>query len=188
MSVLSELISQRGGRQMAVGRARRGILVCAAGSAYTAPAGDHVPPARREKPKVSAFTSAKIEKILGLRPDLVLGFSDLQAQIAQERIQTGVNVLVFNQRSAEEILEMILTLSRIVSAESAGMALVERLRGVLDRIEESAERFPRRPRVFFEEWMEPLISGIRWVEKLIEIAGGRPVFPKLREQHSAKVE
>lgn len=142
--------------------------------------------ARREKPKVSAFTSANIEKILELRPDLVLGFSDLQAQIAQELIRAGVNVLVFNQRSVEEIFEMILTLSRIVSAESAGMALAERLRGELDRIEESARRFPRRPRVFFEEWMEPLISGICWVEQLVEIAGGQSVFPKLREQHSAK--
>jgi iron complex transport system substrate-binding protein len=142
--------------------------------------------ARREKPKVSAFTSAKIEKILEFRPDLVLGFSDLQAQIAQELIQAGVNVLVFNQRSVEEIFETILTLSRIVSAESAGMALVKRLHGELDRVEESARRFPRRPCVFFEEWMEPLISGIRWVEELIEIAGGQPVFPKLREQRSAK--
>jgi iron complex transport system substrate-binding protein len=144
------------------------------------------PEARREKPKVSAFTSAKIDKILELQPDLVLGFSDLQAQIAQDLIQAGVNVLVFNQRSVEEILEMILMLSRIVAAEQAGSALVERLRGDLERIEESARGFPRRPRVFFEEWMDPLISGIRWVDELIEIAGGDPVFPKLREQQSAK--
>jgi iron complex transport system substrate-binding protein len=142
--------------------------------------------ARRDKPKVSAFTSAKIDKILDLRPDLVLGFSDLQAQIAHELIQAGVNVLVFNQRSLKEIFEMILTLSRIVSAEGAGMALLQRLRGELDRIEVSAGRFPRRPRVFFEEWMDPLISGICWVDELIEIAGGQPVFPRLREQPSAK--
>ncbi len=144
------------------------------------------PKARQEKPKVSAFTSAKIDKILELRPDLVLGFSDLQAQIAQALIQAGVTVLVFNQRSVDEILEMILTLSRIVSAESAGVALVERLRRDLTRIRESARRFPRHPRVFFEEWMDPLISGIRWVEELIEIAGGQPVFPDLRYQHAAK--
>jgi iron complex transport system substrate-binding protein len=106
--------------------------------------------ARRDKPKVSAFTSAKIDKILELRPDLVLGFSDLQAQIAQGLIQAGVNVLVFNQRSLEEIFEMILTLSRIVSAESAGMVLVERLRRELDRIEVSARRFPCCPLAFFE--------------------------------------
>src|SRR5262245_37892638 len=142
--------------------------------------------ARRDKPKVSAFTSAKIDKILELRPDLVLGFSNLQAQIAQELIQAGINVLVFNQRSVEEIFEVILTLSRIVSAESAGRALVGRLRGELERIEESARRFPLRPRVFFEEWMDPLISGIRWVDELMEIAGGQPVFPELRKQHSAK--
>jgi len=142
--------------------------------------------ARQEKPKVSAFTSAKIDKILELRPDLVLGFSNLQAKIAQELIQAGVNVLVFNQRSVDEILEMILTLSRIVSAEADGLALVERLRMGLARIQESARRFPRPPRVFFEEWMDPLISGIRWVDELVEIAGGEPVFPELRQQHDAR--
>jgi iron complex transport system substrate-binding protein len=144
------------------------------------------PEARRDKPKVSAFTSAKIDQILQLRPDMVLGFSNLQAQIAQDLIRAGVNVLVFNQRSIPEILEMILMLARIVCAESAGLALVDKLRAELDRIEQSARTFPRRLRVFFEEWMDPLISGIRWVDELIEIAGGQPVFPELREQHSAK--
>lgn len=143
------------------------------------------PEARRDKPKVSAFTSAKIDKILELRPDLVLGFSNLQAQIAQELIQAGVNVLVFNQRSLEEIFEIILLLSRIVCAEDAGMALVDRLRAGLDGIEASARKFPHRARVFFEEWMDPLISGIRWVEELIEIAGGEPIFPELRQHHAA---
>jgi len=142
--------------------------------------------ARRQKPKVSAFTSAKIDKILELQPDLVLGFSDLQAQIAHELIRAGINVLVFNQRSVHEIFEMMLTLSRIVAAENAGMALVERFERELARIADSARRFPRRPRVFFEEWMDPLISGIRWVEELIEIAGGQPIFPELRPQRSAK--
>lgn len=144
------------------------------------------PEARRDKPKVSAFTSAKIDRILELRPDLVLGFSNLQAQIAQDLIRAGVEVLVFNQRSVPEIFEMILLLSRIVCAEHAGLALVERLRAELDHIEQSARTLSRRPRIFFEEWMEPLISGIRWVDELIEIAGGQPVFPELREQHSAK--
>src|SRR5581483_3783864 len=120
------------------------------------------PRARKEKPKVSAFTSARIDKILELRPDLVLGFSDLQAPIAADLIRAGVNVLVFNQRSVQEILEAILTLSRIVAAENAGLELVERLQSDLSRIEESARGFPRRPRVFFEEWGDPLISGIRW--------------------------
>ncbi len=144
------------------------------------------PRARKEKPKVSAFTSAKIEKILELKPDLVLGFSDLQAQIAYDLIRAGVNVFVFNQRSVAEILEMILSLSRIVAAERAGVELVGRLCAGFARIEESAARFNRRPRVFFEEWPDPLISGIRWVDELIEVAGGEPVFRPLREQPGAK--
>jgi iron complex transport system substrate-binding protein len=143
------------------------------------------PQARQQKPKVSAFTSAKIDRILDLRPDLVLGFSDLQAQIAHDLIRAGINVAVFNQRSVSEILDMMLLLSRIVAAESAGLALVERMRSELARIEESARKFPHRPRVFFEEWPDPLISGIRWVDELIEIAGGEPVFPDLRHQQSA---
>jgi iron complex transport system substrate-binding protein len=143
------------------------------------------PKEAREKPKVSAFTSAKIDKILELRPDLVIGFSDLQAAIAQELIRAGVNVMVFNQRSIEEIFEMMLMLARMVAAEAAGLRLAERLRGELARIAESAGKFPRRPRVFFEEWADPLISGIRWVDELVELAGGEPVFPWLREQHSA---
>jgi len=144
------------------------------------------PKEARRKPKVSAFTSAKIDQILELRPDLAIGFSNLQAQIAHDLIRAGVNVLVFNQRSVEEILDMILTLARIVAAESRGLALVERLRRDLAQIAESAHRFPRRPRVFFEEWMDPLISGIRWVEELIELAGGEVVFPHLRHEHDAK--
>ena len=142
--------------------------------------------ARREKPKVSAFTSAKIDKILELRPDLVLGFSDLQAQIAHDLIRAGTNVLVFNQRSVDEIFEMLTMLARIVGAEAAGVALAQELRNELTQIEQSAQRFARRPLVFFEEWMDPLISGIRWVDELIEIAGGVPIFPGLRNQNAAK--
>jgi len=144
------------------------------------------PKEARLKPKVSAFTSAKIDKILELRPDLVIGFSNLQAQIAHDLIKAGVNVLVTNQRSIEEILDCILLLARVVGAESAGAALVDQIRADLESIAESARRFPRRPRVFFEEWMDPLISGIRWVEELIELAGGEPVFPGLRHQYAAK--
>jgi iron complex transport system substrate-binding protein len=142
--------------------------------------------ARRTKPKVSAFTSAKIDKILELRPDLVIGFSNLQARIAHDLIQAGVNVIVFNQRSVDEIFDMMLMLARMVGCEAGGVALTDRLRGELERIGESARRFARRPRVYFEEWMDPLISGIRWVEELIEIAGGETVFPHLREEHDAK--
>jgi len=145
------------------------------------------PEVRRDKPKVSAFTSAKIEKILKLRPDLVLGFSNLQAEIAQDLIRAGVNILVFNQCSVAEIFEMILTLARIVCAESSAMVLIDKLRGELARIQESVRKFPRRPqRIFFEEWADPLISGIRWVEELMQIAGGFPVFPQLRQHYSAK--
>jgi len=144
------------------------------------------PQARRDKPKVSAFTSAKIEKILELGPDLVLGFSDLQAQIAHDLIRAGVNVFVFNQRSVDEIFEMMLMLARVVGAERAGVSLVEQLRGELSQIKAAGKRFPKRPRVFFEEWNEPLISGIRWVDELIEVAGGQPIFPELRCEQSAK--
>lgn len=142
--------------------------------------------ARAEKPIVSAFTSAKIERIIELRPDLVLGFSNLQAQIAQDLIAAGLNVLVFNQRSVEEIFEMMLMLARIVNAEARGVMLVGRLREDLERIAKAAHRFPRRPRVYFEEWMDPLISGIRWVEELVEIAGGKCTFPHLRMEHDAR--
>jgi iron complex transport system substrate-binding protein len=144
------------------------------------------PPAARLKPKVSAFTTAKFDRILELAPDLVIGFSNLQAAIARELITRGLNVLVFNQRSVDEILEMILAVARLTRAEDRGQSLVEQLRQGLRSIAESAERFPRRPRVFFEEWNEPLISGIRWVDELIEIAGGVPVFPELRSRHDAK--
>ena len=144
------------------------------------------PPEARQKPKVSAFTSARFDRILELDPDLIIGFSDLQAEIARELISRGRNVLVFNQRSIEEILDMVSALARIVGAEARGVALVERLREELAAIAESARRFPQRPRVFFEEWPDPLISGIRWVDELIEIAGGTPLFPELRCQQSAK--
>ena len=144
------------------------------------------PQARREKPMVSAFTSAKIDKILDLKPDLVIGFSDLQADIARDLIRAGLTVIVFNQRSVEEIFEMIETLARLVDADNKGRELCARLRNSLAEIAGRASAFPRRPRVFFEEWHDPLISGIRWVEELLEIAGGEPVFPLLRHEAAAK--
>ncbi len=143
------------------------------------------PKKAREKPRVSAFITAKIDKILDLRPDLVIGFSNLQAEIARDLIRAGVNTLIFNQRSIEEIFPMIATLARIVGAEGKGLSLCEKLRAGLARVRESARRFPRRPRVFFEEWMDPLIGGIRWVEELIELAGGEPIFPQLRYEQDA---
>jgi iron complex transport system substrate-binding protein len=144
------------------------------------------PPEARQKPKVSAFINAKFDKIMLLEPDLVLAFSDLQADIAAELIRRGVTVFTFNQRSVREILEMILTIGRIVGVEEKANKLVETMQSELDAIAESAKSFPFRPRVYFEEWFDPLISGIRWVEELIEIAGGVPVFPELRKFHGAK--
>jgi iron complex transport system substrate-binding protein len=144
------------------------------------------PPEARQKPKVSAFINAKFDKILALNPDLVFAFSDLQADIAAELIRRGVAVFTFNQRSVAEILEMILTVSRIVDAKKKGEQLIDNLEKEMSAIALSASRFPTRPRVLFEEWHEPLISGIRWVDELIEIAGGEPAFPELREHHNAK--
>lgn len=144
------------------------------------------PPEARAKPKVSAFVTARYDKILALEPDLVLAFSDLQADVAAELIRRGLNVLTFNQRSIGEILEMVLALARLVGEEKKGLELVARLDGDLRAVAESAARFPRRPRVFFEEWHEPLISGIRWVDELIEVAGGEPIFPELRVSRAAR--
>ena len=140
----------------------------------------------REKPRVSAFISAKFDRILSLAPDLVLAFSDLQADLAAELIRRGVAVFTFNQRSVDEILQMIRIVAGIVGCEGKGAALVARLEGELDDASNRRPGFPRRPRVFFEEWDEPLISGIRWVEELVEIAGGDPIFPELRNAALAK--
>jgi iron complex transport system substrate-binding protein len=134
------------------------------------------PRARREKPRVSAFLSARTDKILELKPDLVIGFSDLQADIARDLTKAGLNVLIFNQRSVQEILDMILALSSLVGAADKGIRLIRELEAGLDEIRQSARTFARRPRVYFEEWDEPMISGIRWVSELVEIAGGEDVF------------
>jgi iron complex transport system substrate-binding protein len=134
------------------------------------------PQARREKPRVSAFLSAKNDQILALKPDLVIGFSDLQADILRDLAKAGLNVLVFNQRSVEEILSMILTLASIVGALDKGTALIARLEANLRSIREAGRKLARRPRVYFEEWDEPMISAIRWVSELIELAGGEDIF------------
>jgi iron complex transport system substrate-binding protein len=144
------------------------------------------PPEARQKPKVSAFINAKFDKIMELRPDLVLAFSDLQSEIVRELLVRGLNVLAFNQRSIAEIEDMIVMLGRITGVPEKGQALVAQLEQGMHAIAESAARFKRRPRVFFEEWNDPLISGIRWVEELIVIAGGDPVFPELRDGRAAK--
>jgi len=144
------------------------------------------PPEARRKPRVSAFRNAKFEAILDLKPDLVLTFSDVQAEITRELVLRGVTVLNFNQRSIREILDMIAMLARIVGKETEGLVLVDKLRHGLDEIAEAAKVFKIRPRVYFEEWNDPLISGISWVEELIEIAGGQTVFPGLRGCGKAK--
>ncbi len=144
------------------------------------------PQARREKPMVSAFTTANIGKILELEPDLVLCFSDLQADIAQQLIRHGVEVHVFNQRSITEIYRMIRQLGCMVGKETEALAWIERNRAKLDQIARTAQRLPRRPRVYFEEWYNPLISGIRWVSELIDMAGGTDIFAELAAQPLAK--
>ncbi len=142
--------------------------------------------ARREKPRVSAFTSAKIDRIVELEPDLVLGFSDLQADIAAELIRRGVPVHVFNHRSVEEILQMVRVLGGLIGQESKARAYAAHLASGLDAVRDRAAALPRRPRVYFEEWDEPRITGIRWVAELIRIAGGDDCFPDLAEKPLAK--
>ena len=144
------------------------------------------PPEARSKPKVSAFINARFEKIEALKPDLILGFSDLQADIASELIRRGYNVVVFNQRTIAEILRMVRTVAALVGRQAAGEALAANLERGLERIRDKAAHLPRRPRVFFEEWDNPLISGICWVDELIEIAGGDSIFSQLRTAALAK--
>ena len=137
------------------------------------------PQARKEKPRVSAFTSARIDRILALSPDLVLGFSDLQADIAQELIRAGVSVMVFNQRSVSGILDMMKTLGAMVGASESAQVLIDECRANLEHARARA-RTPH-PRVYFEEWDTPQISAIRWVSELIEAAGGEDIFPELAQ-------
>ena len=144
------------------------------------------PPEAREKPRVSAFINARFDKIEALKPDLVLAFSDLQADIARELIRRGYPVFTFNQRSVAEILQMIRVVGALVGCAEKGDALASRLEAGLDAIRARAAAFPRRLRIFFEEWDAPLISGIRWVEELVEIAGGDPIFPELRDKALGK--
>ena len=142
--------------------------------------------AREEKPKVSAFLSAKIDKILALKPDCVFGFSDLQADIAALLIRAGVQVTVFNQRSVDEIFSMLYQVAAMVGQAEQGLTRLVAMRAELDAIRQKAAGFKRRPIVFFEEWDEPHISGIRWVSELVGMAGGDDVFPELAVQSLGK--
>ncbi len=134
--------------------------------------------ARREKPKVSAFTSAKIDEILRLEPDFVIGFSDIQAEIASALIRQGVEVWISNHRSVDGVLDYIRRLGALVGATDKANAYADELARGLDAIAAQAATLPRRPSVYFEEWDEPMISGIRWVSELVAIAGGDDIFPE----------
>ncbi len=144
------------------------------------------PRARREKPKVSAFTSAKIGQILKLEPDFVVGFSDIQADIAAELIRHGVEVWISNHRSVEGILDYIRRLGALVGVGDRAAAWADELERGLDAIKADAARLPCRPKVYFEEWDDPQISGIQWVAELVRIAGGDDIFPERAAESLAK--
>ncbi|MEO7431872.1 MAG: cobalamin-binding protein [Dokdonella sp.] len=144
------------------------------------------PRARREKPKVSAFTSARIDAILALEPDFVIGFSDIQADIARDLVKAGVEVWISNHRSVAGILDYIRRLGAMVGAQDRAEAYAQRAEAHLANVARAAAQLPRRPRVYFEEWDEPLITGIRWVAELVRIAGGDDVFPAQAAQSLAK--
>lgn len=135
--------------------------------------------ARKEKPKVSAFTSAKIDKILDLKPDLVLGFSDMQADICSELVRAGIEVHIFNQRSISEIFKMLQTLGSLIGEPVKAARLIENFQESLADVKRKALNIECKPRVYFEEWYEPYICGIRWVSELIEIAGGVDCFSEM---------
>ena len=146
--------------------------------------------ARREKPRVSAFLSAKIDKILALKPDCVFGFSDLQADIAAQLIRQGIQVTVFNQRSVDEIYSMLYQVAAMVGQGPQGLKLIEgmqkRLQEMQVEVQARVRAGARRPRVYFEEWDSPNISAIRWVSELLEIAGGNDCFPELAAESLGK--
>jgi len=144
------------------------------------------PPEARRKPRVSAFLTAKYDKLEALEPDLILAFSDLQATIVNDLIRRGHTVVTFNQRSVAEILQMIQMLGGLIGCSTKAESLTAQLEAGLDATRASAGTLSRRPRVFFEEWDDPLISGIQWVEELVEIAGGDPIFPELRHAKLGK--
>jgi iron complex transport system substrate-binding protein len=144
------------------------------------------PPEARQKPRISAFLSARFDKIAALEPDLILAFSDLQAELTCELVKRGFPVFTFNQRSVSEILQTVRVVGAIVGCQAKAETLATELEAGLEAIRSAAAAFPSRPRVFFEEWDDPLISGIRWVDELIEIAGGDPIFRELRNKPLAR--
>ncbi|TFW10072.1 cobalamin-binding protein [Oxalobacteraceae bacterium OM1] len=144
------------------------------------------PRARKEKPKISGFSSAQIERILAVQPDLAIGFSDLQADMCRELALAGVEVHLFNQHDVAGILRMVETVGALVDRKQEGRALVARLEDAIDATRHAARAWDRRPRVYFEEWNDPLMSGIGWVSELIGIAGGDDIFPELATRRAAK--
>jgi iron complex transport system substrate-binding protein len=143
------------------------------------------PEAAREKARVGGFTTFKLERIVALEPDLVLAFSDLQRDVVRDLIGAGVTVLCTNQRSFDEILETILLIGGALGCERAARDLIRDLRDEIRQVREYSASWPDRPRVYFEEWMDPMIAGIRWVSEAIEIAGGRDVFAELSDKPAA---
>jgi iron complex transport system substrate-binding protein len=163
--------------------------------AFTLGAGERVvgvpgtarrPEAVRERARVGGFTTFRTDKILALEPDLVLAFSDLQRDVVGELIAAGVTVLCTNQRSFDDVLRAILLIGGALGLEPAAHALVADIRDEVKQVREYSSGWPDRPRVYFEEWMDPLIAGIRWVSELIEIAGGQDVFAELRQHAGAR--
>ena len=144
------------------------------------------PPEAREKAHVGGFITFRLDKILALEPDLVLAFSDLQKDVVAELIGAGVAVLCTNQRSVEDVLRTILLIGGALGCEEQARAVVADMRDEIKQVREYSSVWPHRLRVYFEEWFDPLIAGIRWVSELIELAGGRDVFAELREKPSAK--
>jgi iron complex transport system substrate-binding protein len=146
----------------------------------------HRPPEAREKPKVGGFTTFRADRILDLEPDLVLAFSDLQADISAELIKAGLPVFCTNQRSIDEILGTILMVGGLLGLEAEARDMVLDMRDELKQMREFSSVWPSRPRIYFEEWHDPLIAGIRWASEVIEVAGGRDIFPELRDGRSAR--
>ncbi len=144
------------------------------------------PRAREEKPKISGFSSSKLERILAVNPDLVIGFSNLQADICRDLAQAGVEVHLSNQRTVAGILQMVRVLAALVQRQEAGQQLVAELQGHIDAARGRAAHWTRRPKIYFEEWNDPLMSGVGWASELIGIAGGEDAFPELAVFQSAK--
>lgn len=179
-----------------VGLPRR--IVCLTGETaeflYRMGAGDLVvgvsgvvkrPPEVRQKPTVGGFTTINIDRVLALKPDLVIAFSDLQADVVKALVARGVQVLALNQRSLRDILHVCLLLGAVVGREAEARRLAGEMRDAFEAAAEEAARMPFHPRVYFEEWHQPLISGIGWVSELIELAGGQDIFPELRHRSLA---